>query len=341
MRKAKPSEKPEEIEKLYIEPVSACNLRCNMCFRHNWIEEEAGVMPRPILTQLVTLARQLPRLKTVMLAGMGEPLLHPEIDALIRAFAEAGVRTELLTNGTLLTREKAEKLLDAGLSMLWMSVDGFDRESYEQVHIGSRFDLIRRNLEIFDEIRGSCALGITFVITRENRQQLERINAFADRYHANCINLSYAVPCTPVTPEDACYDAGYQIGKQYRVTGNTTFPQKRNHCTFIEENGCFIKWNGDVCPCMQLLHSSYSYYYAEKRKILGKAFGNITTRSLTEIWQQPSYAECRNRVRAFAFSDCTVCDGCEDRLENRTDCMYNDFPTCGACLWAQGIGRCP
>jgi MoaA/NifB/PqqE/SkfB family radical SAM enzyme len=92
---------------------------------------------------------------------------------------------------------------------------------------------------------------------------------------------------------------------------------------------------------MQLLHSSYTYFYEEKREVMGKTFGNINKTPLGEIWNSEEYSMFRDKVRNFDFPDCTICDGCDDRLKNNKDCMYNEFPTCGACLWAQGIGRCP
>lgn len=331
----------DEIRKLYIEPTSACNLHCSMCFRHNWFDETVGSMSAAVVREVLELPTLLPSLESVMFSGMGEPLLHPALSTMIRAFAAQGIKTELLTNGTLLTAEKSAELLDSGLSGLWMSVDGFNRESYEKVHIGSQFDLISEHLATFDSLRGDCKLGFTFVITAESIGQLPKLNAFADRYHADAINLSYAVPCAPVTEENACYDAGYRIGKQERSDMQTSWKRQRDLCPFVSEGGCFLKWNGDVCPCMQLLHSSYSYFFEEKRKIIGKSYGNLTQCGLQEIWNSSDYAQFRQRVRDFEFSDCTICMGCEDRLENRTDCMYNPFPTCGACLWAQGIGRCP
>lgn len=331
----------DEIEKLYLEPTSACNLRCNMCFRHNWIDEVSGLMPRSVVEKVVQLPKQLPHLKTVMIAGMGEPLLHPKISQIVAAFANRGVNTQLLTNGTLLSRTMADELLKAGLSMLWISVDGFNRSSYEKVHIGSQFDLITENLRYFDNRRGNCKLGITFVITMDNQKDLARINDFADQYHAQSINLSYEIPCAAVQKEASCYDKGHQIGKQHRIDLGKSVGRITDHCPFIAENGCFVKWDGDICPCMQLLHNSYSFYYEEKRKIMGKSFGNIKRDDLQAIWRQPDYTDFRRRVRNFEFPDCTICMGCEDRWENMTDCMYNDFPTCGACLWAQGNGRCP
>ena len=122
---------------------------------------------------------------------------------------------------------------------------------------------------------------------------------------------------------------------------NTSHPRKLNRCPFVEENSCFVKWNGELVPCMQLLHSSYTYFYEEKRKVKRKSFGNVNQKSLEEIWRDKEYSMFREKVRSFDFPDCTLCDGCDYRLENIQDCMYNELPTCGACLWAQGIARCP
>jgi hypothetical protein len=46
-------------------------------------------------------------------------------------------------------------------------------------------------------------------------------------------------------------------------------------------------------------------------------------------------------VLNFEFSPCTLCDGCILSEKNEEDCYGNAFPTCGGCLWAQGIVQCP
>ncbi len=331
----------QQIQKLYIEATSACNLNCSMCFRHGWIDEKIGTMSAETVDRLLTVSQDLPGLKQVMFSGMGEPLVNPHIEKMIAAFYRRGVRTELLTNGTMLTAEKIQSLIHSGLDMLWVSVDGFDRKSYENVHIGSQFDLITQNLDTFNRFRGDCKLGITFVIMKDNVHELEKINAFADRYCVDTINLSYAIPGEAITPEDTLYDSEYAIGKQHRVkAGNHTFIEK-DYCPFVGENGCFVKWNGDIVPCMQLLHGCYTYLYEERRRIYYKSFGNIMDQEIQDIWAGEAYSDFRRRVLNFEFSDCTYCMGCEDRFDNITDCSYSPFPTCGACLWAQGIARCP
>ncbi len=331
----------EDIEKIYIEPTSACNLNCSMCFRHGWIDEKVSSMDAQVVNAVLNIADSIPSVKQVMFSGMGEPLFHRDTVRMVKAFSETGAQVQLLTNGTLLTTQTSAALVDAGLSQLWISVDGFSRESYEKVHIGSRFDLITNNIQQFNRIRGTCKLGITFVIMQDNLSELPLINDFADQFQVDEINLSYAVPGAPVRIEDSCYDLPYAVGKQTRVIEKPAVEPMHDHCPFIAENACFIKWNGDVMPCMQLLHSSNTYLFEEQRSVYGKSFGNITVEDLRSIWEHSDYSGFRSRVRDFAFSDCTLCRGCDMRLDNKEDCMYNEFPTCGACLWAQGIARCP
>lgn len=331
----------DSVEKLYIEPTSACNLECSMCFRHNWIDEKAGMMNEEVFEKIISSINDIHSLTSVMFGGMGEPLLHKNIVDMVSCFAEKGIKTELLTNATMLGRNMSEKLINAGIDTLWISVDGFDREAYEKIHIGSRFDEITENIRFFNSIKGNAKTGATFVIMNENIDELIKLNRFADEMSFDIINLSYAVPCNPISRIDSCYDSGFKIGRQKRVDFSEYHERKLNYCPFVCENNCFIKWNGDVVPCMQLLHSSYSYIFEEKRQIMGKSFGNIEKRGLLDIWNSEEYTSFRELVKNFDFPDCTLCDGCDERLKNESDCMYNSFPTCGACLWAQGVGRCP
>ena len=80
---------------------------------------------------------------------------------------------------------------------------------------------------------------------------------------------------------------------------------------------------------------------ASGRRIRAYHPGNVNERSLSEIWNDEAYRSFRDRVHRFAFSPCLNCGGCDLRGSNEDDCYENGFPTCGECLWAAGIVRCP
>ena len=138
--------------KLYIEPTSMCNLNCSICFRHGWINEDLGYMDLSLFIKLAVETNNLNHIKEVFFGGMGEPLFHPDICQMISAVSQTK-KVSLLTNGTLLTDLMSKELIKSGLSELWISMDGFQKNIYESIQLGSRFDLIIKNIENFNIAR--------------------------------------------------------------------------------------------------------------------------------------------------------------------------------------------
>lgn len=311
------------MKRLYLEPSSVCNLNCSMCFRNNWIDETQGIMSEAVINKVYDYIADASDLESVMLAGMGEPLLHTRITQIVKGISRCGKKAELLTNATLLDEKMCNELIKAGLDILWVSLDKSHMESADKASKS-----IIKNIKYFNYVKkDSCRLGLTFV---SSDLDVEWIYSFSRELCYDKINISGMIP---EGPTDKIYSLNDILCEDRR--------KWRNYCPFIEEEKCFIKWNGDVCPCMPLLHSSYTYFYDEKRKVNGYSFGNVLNKDIKDIWNSPEYNRFREKVKNFEFPDCTLCDGCDDRKENMTDCMFNDMPTCGACLWAQNIARCP
>ena len=98
-----------------------CNLRCIHC------ENQCGEpSPQELPSEkLRTVARDLEQLgcREVHVTG-GEPLMYPHWDDLCRDFARIGLRTSLITNGTLLDQAHLDRAIDAGVGAMGISVDG-------------------------------------------------------------------------------------------------------------------------------------------------------------------------------------------------------------------------
>ncbi len=320
------------IKKLYIEPTSICNLNCKICFRNSWINEEYGVMSDEILCGIYKSIQKLSGIKIVF-AGMGEPLLHNRITEMVSKASQKNNKAEIITNATLLNEKMCRDLIDAGLSCLWVSLDTSHMESFKGLQV-------IENIKLFNTIRkGKCDIGLTYVITDCNFENIKNIETVSRYLEADKINISQVIPCERI--DDLIYNTDIPIGERGIDNIYDVQDLKLNYCPFIGEGCTFVKWNGEVVPCMQLLHSSYTYLFEEKRTVHSYNFGNIKTKSLLDIWNCDAYRKFREKVKNFDFPDCTICDGCDDRKENKTDCMYNQMPTCGACLWAQNIARCP
>ena len=102
----------------HIIPIRRCNLACAYCNEYDNFSK-----PVPLGTMIERI-ELLGKLKTgvITLSG-GEPLLHPELDDIIRAIREHATLSGLITNGYLLTAERVERLNDAGLDYMQISID--------------------------------------------------------------------------------------------------------------------------------------------------------------------------------------------------------------------------
>jgi MoaA/NifB/PqqE/SkfB family radical SAM enzyme len=114
-----------------------------------------------------------------------------------------------------------------------------------------------------------------------------------------------------------------------------------NRCPFVDKGALAIRWDGDASPCLALLHDHKMYFDNTERSIKRHVVGSVLNQTVQQIWNQPGYLSFRKRLDEFTFSPCIFCGSCEFFESNQEDCHNNPIPTCGGCLWAQGIVQCP
>ncbi|MFQ5817493.1 MAG: radical SAM protein [Terriglobia bacterium] len=102
----------------HIIPIRRCNLSCAYC-------NEYDTYSPPVPTEVML--RRIDRLAsfgtTIITISGGEPLLHPDLDDLIRRIRYHGRLAGLITNGYLLTADRIRRLNRAGLDYLQISID--------------------------------------------------------------------------------------------------------------------------------------------------------------------------------------------------------------------------
>jgi radical SAM protein with 4Fe4S-binding SPASM domain len=130
-------------------------------------------------------------------------------------------------------------------------------------------------------------------------------------------------------------------GDHSLTISGASFGERTNRCPFIEKGSLVIRWDGDVSPCLALLHDHKSFLYKYERSLKRHTVGNVYRQSIKQIWNNPEYVTFRSRVQEFNFSPCVLCGGCELFESNQEDCIGSPVPVCGGCLWAQGIVQCP
>ena len=114
-----------------------------------------------------------------------------------------------------------------------------------------------------------------------------------------------------------------------------------NRCPFTAKNSAAVRWDGQLSPCLALLHAHTSYLGEHPRRSQAYFIGSLAERSLAELWDDPGYRGLREKLLDFDFSPCVYCNSCDMAGHNLEDCFGNVLPTCGGCLWAQGLIRCP
>jgi len=161
---------------LQVEVTGACNLRCRMCLvsYRPALGKTSGAMD---LESFRALVDSLPGLEKVTMQGLGEPLLAPDFVPMLEHLAARGISMGFNTNGTLLTRERAERLVELGVDWLHVSLDAATPAVYEDIRHRSSFELVRTNIAGLVEVmreRGVTKpeLELVFVAMRRNVAEL-------------------------------------------------------------------------------------------------------------------------------------------------------------------------
>ena len=104
-----------------LEITSHCNLMCEYCHNSKYSNRDDDMTTEEIMLLIRNLKKQYP-INKILLTG-GEPLVNKDICKIIGLITSLGIKADMVTNGTLLTEELVNKLEDAGLKRIRLSID--------------------------------------------------------------------------------------------------------------------------------------------------------------------------------------------------------------------------
>jgi MoaA/NifB/PqqE/SkfB family radical SAM enzyme len=365
------------LAKIYIEPTIYCNLDCRTCIRNVW-NEKLGLMTDANFARILAGIRSVSPRPSVFFGGLGEPLFHKRTIEWIAQAKAAGAQVEMISNATLLDEDKARQLAQSGLDILWVSIDGASPESFTDVRLGAELPRVIENLQRFRRMRkgghhAKPEIGIAFVAMKRNIAELPAVIDIARSVGARHFKVSNVLPYTDELRDEMLYtkvlsDLTYMpsatiphmslpkmefneqtMGPIFKALSsgfNVNFAGNNlgganDVCNFIESGSISIGWDGSVAPCLPMLHTHAHHFKNRQHLVKRHILGNIAEHDLLDLWLDPEYVQYRERVHSFAFAPCTFCGGCELLDTNEEDCLGNTFPSCGGCLWAQGVIQCP
>ena len=206
-----------QLDKVYIEPTNRCNLDCVTCIRHSW-NGPMGEMSSEVFSRIVEGVKISSPRPSVFFGGLGEPLAHPNIVDMVSQMKAIGCFVELITNATLLTKSLSTQLIDAGLDILWVSLDGATPESYKDVRLGGALPEVISNLQEFRKARWTKLnelgglelllrpqLGIEFVAMKRNIDDLPNVLSLARSLGAIHFLITNVLPYSPEMEEEILY----------------------------------------------------------------------------------------------------------------------------------------
>jgi len=326
-----------ELKWLAWEITRRCNLKCVHCRSSSELEAK-GHPDFPIEEGFRVLDDIASCSSPVVVLSGGEPLLRKDVFELATYGTNKGLRMCLATNGTLVTQDICDKIKEAGIKMVSLSLDGASADVHDNFrNVEGAFDGTINATKLFKKN------GIQFLInssfTKRNQDEIPKIAKLAKELGATAWYMFMIVPTgrgedimdelISVEDYEALLDWHYEMEKMeddmlvrptcapsyYRVVlqkkkeDGDDFKRRTLKFSTGGSKGCLagqlialLDVDGNVLPC--------SYF--------PKAAGNIREQSFKEIWDTSElFKDMRNwkayKGRCGACEYVSVCGGCRAR----------------------------
>jgi MoaA/NifB/PqqE/SkfB family radical SAM enzyme len=279
---------------IQLEATSFCNLKCSFCP----VNDEAtqrylhkNTMTREIFTLFVHQCNRFPAsIKILRIIGNGEPLLNKNLPLFIEQAKESGVfnRVEITTNGTLLTHDISDAIIEAGLDVLKVSLEAADdAKFFEITKVKIPVRDIKEKLAYFFNRRAGCRLYIkctdAALNTKESRE------AFISEFGAIC-DYIFVENVTDIWPG---FKSKIISGGRKRY-GEQVIDADKHICVqpFMLLS---VLADGEVLPCC-----------ADWKRV--RSLGNIRHADISDIWRSDELRGIRLSLLKRNYSyPCALC----------------------------------
>ena len=329
-----------------------CNLRCRHCYMDSdsrrYTDELSTIEAKKFIDDLSEF--KVP----VLLFSGGEPLMREDFFELAEYAANKNVRPTLSTNGTLITREVAEKIKNIGVGYVGISLDGLQDVNDKFRGVAGAYQKAMAGIE--NCVAVGQRVGLRFTINRHNFEELDKIFDFieAEKINRVCFyHLVYSGRGSKMIDEDltplesrAAMDKIIERTKDFERRGlEKEILTVDNHCDGVYmylknlyENNLetaaqvkkFISMNGgnrsgiafgEVDPAGYVHPDQFTQHYT---------FGNVRERKFGDIWTDTGneiMAGLKNRKPLLKgrCAKCKFLDNCNGNFRTRAEAKTGDF----------------
>jgi MoaA/NifB/PqqE/SkfB family radical SAM enzyme len=311
-----------------IKPTNVCNHHCYYC---SYADEELAlrdnVNPRDQIDwgKLQETIADIAEIgvKAVTFSGGGEPLVYPNIVAAMNAILSHRIDLSIITNGQLLTGERAEILAQA--KWVRISCDSADREAYARIRgiPPESFDKVCENISRFAGLKKpNCELGINFVVNHQNCHQIYQAAKLVNDLGVNHIKFT-----ARVTKELENYHKPFKqavINQIHKAQADFSRPGFKiinkyesdfDSCTIFQRSYSF-------CGIKELFAviaaDSKVYFCHDKAYVKTGIVGDLTAASFKDLWFSEAVIA---RYRGFdAQKEC-----CHHCVYDDRNILINDY----------------
>jgi radical SAM protein with 4Fe4S-binding SPASM domain len=261
---------------VYVETTNVCNLECPMC--------PTTIMVRPAVNMAydtwTTAIDQLDPSVTelVVLHSDGEPLINKRVFDMIDYAKAKGLRLYTSTNATALNEKNARALLESGLDVLTISIDGTTKEVFEKIRVGAKFESVMDNVHRFLELKGhrKPLVIVQLIEQPDNEHQTAEFVEYWSRYRSQGV--------IPVI--------------KGLIEWFTEIPDIIDNYNWCDRPwfGLVVHSSGNVSPCVHDFDGRY-------------VVGNIKEANLYDMWNGERMVELRKSITVSRRSN-ELCKDC-------------------------------
>ncbi len=248
-----------------IEVTNRCNLACRTCTRMKL--PRLGDMSHD---DFVRVLDRLGPVRRVWLSGQGEPLLNPDLGAMVRACTDRGIpETIVHTNAMILSGRIADSLAASGLWELRVSIDGGTSEDVEYMRAGVSTGRILENTRAF-AARGAVRTSLYVLLNRRNHSSIHLVPEIAAGIGVRVVHMVETVPFRDESTEPEIYDRReYQFAslpeetrrgvlarlrgeaRRHGVDVRLDLKWHRKRC-FEPFQKAYVDFEGNMTPCCRI-----------------------------------------------------------------------------------------
>jgi len=276
-----------------IEATNACMMNCKMCPR-KYMTRKIGFIDLGLFERIVS---QLKGNTRVALHHFGEPLLHPKIGRLIEICHKYGIKASISTNPSSLTLEKSRELINAKLDYLHISLDGANKETYENIRGGSAnyekaLEGMRTFLKEKQELKSK--LPYTKIAIIRMKETEKEIDEFKKKW-----GETQGIDEVQVK-EFITWDGTMDDIKELEQEASHKVKRKKIYPCFWPWGKLTVLWDGRVAACC---------FDFDGKCILG----DLNKQTLEEIWNSDRMKRFRLQHVNEKFPDNHLCKNCRER----------------------------